>query len=269
MRFAVLMTCHNRASTTMECLRRLFAASLPVDVTFDVWLNDDGCTDHTADSVKREYPQVYIVRGGGSDYWCGGMRRAWGNAARSRDYDGYLWLNDDTMLSSEALMVIFNKETCGDSILVGAVCSKDGTATYGGEDANGFVIPDGTWRRLLQMNGNVVWVPRKVFEALGNFPLYLTHALGDCDYSRRAVEQGIEVWLTPTFIGICEKNAFIPAWKNPLAPITKRLKSLYSPRGGSEPLVLFQYCLRHDGLVSAIKLLITNHIRAFFPKLWR
>jgi GT2 family glycosyltransferase len=107
-----------------------------------------------------------------------------------------------------------------------------------------------------------------VFKVLGNFPSYLTHALGDCDYSRRAVSHGISVYLSPRFVGVCEKNMRVPAWKNPRASMVKRFQSLYSPTGGSEPLVLFRYCLRHDGLPTAVKLLITNHIRAIYPKFW-
>lgn len=267
MRFAVLMTCHNRVSITRSCLRRLFASKLPRGFAFDVWLNDDGCMDGTGEYVKAEFPTVNTIKGSGCDYWCGGMRRVWNAASRHFDYDGYLWLNDDTMLNDDALEIIFERND-GESILVGAVCGKDGEATYGGEDGDGFVIPDGTWRTILQMNGNVVWVPKRVFAQLGNFPKYLTHSLGDCDYSRRAVEHDICVCLSPCFVGTCEANDRIPTWKNPTAPFAKRLRNLYSPAGGCEPLVLFRYCLKHDGWLTAIKLLIANHIRTFFPKLW-
>lgn len=280
MKFAVLMTCFNRVETTLECLRHLFATRLSDSASFDVWLNDDGSTDGTGVRVKNVFPEVKVIKGSGHDYWCGGMRRAWDSASRHFDYDGYLWLNDDTMLNTNVFEIIFDhvEETervdwdlsaKNDCIIVGAVCGKDGKATYGGEDENGFVIPDGTWRHLRQMNGNVVWVPRSVFGILGNFPAYLTHALGDCDYSRRSVAHGIAVYLSPCFVGECEKNMRIPAWKNSKAPIVKRVKSLYSPLGGSEPLVLFRYCLRHDGLLTAMKLFVINHIRVLFPKLWQ
>ena len=173
-------------------------------------------------------------------------------------------MNDDTMLNENALEIVLAQRG-REKILVGAVCGKDGKATYGGEDTKGFVIPDGTWHRLRQMNGNVVWVPRSVFRRLGNFPVFLTHSLGDCDYSRRAVEGGIDVLLSPSFIGVCEANTRIPVWKNPDAPLVNRFKSLYSPIGGSEPGVLFRYCLMHDGLFIAIKLLIGNHLRVLLP----
>lgn len=264
MKFAVLITCFNRVEKTLECLRHLYACRLPYGVQFDVWLNDDGCTDGTGEQVSKLFQDVKIIKGSGFDYWCGGMRRIWNAASEHLDYDGYLWLNDDTMLNEDALEIVIPQRK-SEEILVGAVCGQDGRATYGGEDSNGFVIPDGKWHGLRQMNGNVVWVPRAVFRRLGNFPSYLTHSLGDCDYSRRAVEIGICVMLSPSFIGVCEANTRIPEWKNPYAPLASRLKSLYSPVGGSEPGVLFRYCMRHDGLFTAIKLLIGNHLRALLP----
>ena len=155
MKFAVLITCFNRADKTLECLRHLYSSSLPDDCAFDVWLNDDGCTDGTGTRVKTEFPAVNVIKGSGHDYWCGGMRRAWNAASEVCDYDGYLWLNDDTMLNKDAIRIILGRDD-GMSILVGAVCNKQEKATYGGEDENGFVVPDGTWHRRRQMNGNVV-----------------------------------------------------------------------------------------------------------------
>lgn len=269
MKFAVLITCYNRVDKTMICLRHLFDARLVADWSFDVWVNDDGCTDGTKVRVLREFPMIHFVKGSGHDYWCGGMRRSWRAAAQHFDYDGYLWLNDDTAVKPYVFEMLFGREGCGVNaeILVAATCGEDGVATYGGEDDSGFVVPDGTWRRIRQMNGNIVWVPRVVYKKLGNFPGYLTHALGDCDYSRRANTEGVPVMLAPHYGGVCEKNARIPAWKDPTMSLAARLKSLYSPLSGGEPRVLFRYCLEHDGFVTAMKLLVTNHLQACFPRL--
>lgn len=269
MKFAVLMTCFNRVETTLECLRHLFATRLPDSASFDVWLNDDGCTDGTSERVSKEFPMINVVKGSGCDYWCGGMRRVWDEASKHFDYDVYLWLNDDTMLNEDALEVLLSSSTANDSILVGAVCGRDGTATYGGEKAAGFYPPDGTWASIVQMNGNIVSVPRSVFNRLGNLPDYMTHSLGDCYYSRLAVKMGIPVLLSPAFIGVCEKNERIPAWKREDVPLAKRLKSLYSPLGGSEPKVVFRYRAKMFGVTMAAKVVLSNHLRAMFPGLWR
>ena len=271
MKFAVIMTCHNREGMTIECLRGLYECKLHRGKTFDVWLNDDGCTDGTAAKVSLLFPSVNVIMGSGHDYWCGGMRRAWGAASKYFDYDGYVWLNDDTFLNEDAFQVMFeDADRYERGIVVGSIVGHDGkTATYGGEDENGFIVPDGTWRRLRQMNGNAVWIPRSAFRRLGNFEPYLTHALGDCDYSRSAVRAGIPVWLTPRCIGLCDRHPTADAWKRSDVPLLKRIRSLYSPLGGCEPLVLFRYCLKHDGIIVALKLFVGNHLRVFFPRRWQ
>lgn len=267
MKFAVLMTCHNRVETTLECLAHLSAAAKGHE--YDVYLNDDGSTDGTGARVAADYPNVKIIRGSGRDYWCGGMRRAWSAAASSGvDYDGYLWLNDDTFLFPDGLRMLFAAPDPDRTICVGAICSRDGkTATYGGEDARkGFLPPNGHWQALRQMNGNVVWVPRAVFARLGNLDRHWTHAMGDVDYSRTAVERGIPVLLTPQFTGSCERNERLAPWRDPRVPLLVRLKNLYSPLGYGEPYNMFRYCWRHDGPVTAILVWLSLHWKVLFPR---
>ena len=71
---AVIMTCFNRRSTTISCLRALHKQKNSID--FDVYLTDDGSSDGTADAVKTEFPAVNILQGNGNLYWVGGMRLA-------------------------------------------------------------------------------------------------------------------------------------------------------------------------------------------------
>lgn len=266
MKFAVLMTCHNRVGTTLECLAYLSAAAKGYDC--DVYLNDDGSTDGTGARVAAAYPNVKIIQGSGRDYWCGGMRRAWQSAIDSgKDYDGYLWLNDDTFLFPDGLRTLLSAPDAGRVICVGAICSRDGrTATYGGENAHGFLPPDGRWQALRQMNGNVVWVSRAAFARLGNLDRHWTHAMGDVDYSRTAVERGIPVLLSPKFVGTCDKDDRLAPWRDPCVPLLARLKNLYSPLGYGEPHNMFRYCLKHDGLGKAVKIWLSCHWTAFFPR---
>ena len=90
--WAVLLTVFNRKEKTLECLGRLFD-QLPIeDLQIDVFLTDDGCTDGTAEAVENLFPSVHILKG----IWNRGMLMAWKAAAETRNYDAYLWLNDDT-----------------------------------------------------------------------------------------------------------------------------------------------------------------------------
>lgn len=265
MRIAVLMTCFNRVDTTIACLRRLFVCVLPRGFAFDVWLNDDGCTDDTAKCVANEFSRVNIIKGSGHDYWCGGMRRVWQSAIDSGvDYDGYLWLNDDTMLYPIALehMVVTS-----DGIVVGATEDEmHSHITYSGRNECGDkLIPNGTLQRCHEMNGNVVYVSKSAFEAVGNFPTYMTHGIGDFDYALRARERGIGVWLADKVVGVCNEKIAIDKWNDENVPFYARLKCLYSPLGGAEPPLLFRHDLEHYGWRCAIRVWMCQHLQVCLP----
>jgi GT2 family glycosyltransferase len=125
-RFAVLLTVHNRRETTLRCLERLFAQELSAGTTFTAFLVDDGCTDGTPEAIRERFPQVTLIPGDGSLFWNQGMRLAWKTAAADADWDAYLWLNDDTMLLPGALTTMLEtldiqeRETGKRGIVVGS-----------------------------------------------------------------------------------------------------------------------------------------------------
>src|SRR5688500_4668302 len=99
---AVLMTCHNRKALTLACLEML--RRQPLFAAENLFLVDDGSSDGTGDAVRQAFPTANVVQGDGSLFWNGGMRLAWDRAkAAGRDFDFYLWLNDDVKLSPDAL----------------------------------------------------------------------------------------------------------------------------------------------------------------------
>ena len=270
MRIAVLMTCFNRVETTLKCLRHLYAAEKPSELVFDVWLNDDSSPDETGIKVKSEFSLVNVINGSGHDYWCGGMRRVWSEAASSRiDYDGYLWLNDDTILFRSAL-----KELIGSSnstIIVGATLDKDSyEITYSGRDVNGRkMIPNGAFQACHYMNGNAVFIPQNVFQKIGNFPSYLTHGIGDYDYGLRAKKFGFDIFLAPSPVGVCEAKKFVEKWRRMDVSFLCRLKDLYSPLGGPEPHVFFRYNITHFGIIKALRVFICQHLEMCIPSAYR
>ena len=110
---AVLLTCHNRKEKTLQCLKTLFKANVPENLKMDFFLVDDGCTDDTAKAVNQIYPEINIVLGSGNLFWAGGMRLAFTEARKHRDYDGYLLLNDDVELTNDFLSkIIETQEYC-------------------------------------------------------------------------------------------------------------------------------------------------------------
>ena len=256
MKIAILMTCYNRVDTTIVCLRQLFLQTIPEGASFDIWLVDDGSPDETGVRVKSEYPQVNVIKSPGNLYWCRGMRLAWEAAAKSYDYDAYLWLNDDVMLYDFALLTVLAdyKATGEMSVIIGAFHQKLGgnEISYGvSASSGGKVVPQG---KVIQtngfMSGNFVFVPRGVFKRVG--PIYggYYHAYGDYDYGMMLTRAGIPQYCSSSVLGVCPQQAdryLHFEGRN----VFQRLKLLYEPKGYClHDAVLFKY--RNWGCVRAI-----------------
>jgi GT2 family glycosyltransferase len=246
---AVLLTCFNRRQTTLSCLRRLFE----LDQKVDVFLVDDLSSDGTSASVSSEFPQVHVISGTGDLFWNRGMYLAWEHAS-SGDYSKFLWLNDDVILYDHCLCELLEcSAKCNDtSIITGIVESLDHSETlYGGTDSQKRLLPpNGSLQPVINMNGNVVLVPRSVFTVLGNLDQHFHHDLGDVDYGLRAKQNGINVVTTRVAVGSCERNDVcrVRLWNTTLS---ERFRKLYSPLG-NHPSINFYFRHKHYGILNAL-----------------
>lgn len=267
---AVLLTVFNRKDKTLECLKRLYA-QVPLDgYQVDVYLTNDGCTDGTPEAVKEQFSDVNIINGNGNLYWNRGMYTAWHEAAK-KNYDFYLWLNDDTYVYPNMLCSLLNASSVKNdkAIIVGATQSLDGkNITYGGRLSNGKIPkPDGKLIYVQYFNGNIVLVPRYVYNKLGNLDYYFIHSKGDFDYGLRASKAGIEMYQVGECLGECNLHESLDKWCNPKVPFVQRWKMLHCPNG-MPPKETFHLEKRHRGLTIATFHYITVHIRCLFPSLW-
>ncbi|WP_456376512.1 glycosyltransferase family 2 protein [Lutibacter sp.] len=272
MNIAVLLTCHNRKAKTIACLTSLFKADLPKDYTLEVFLVDDGSTDGTTLAVKENFPQVNIIQGTGKLFWNRGMHLAWKTAANTKNYDFYLWLNDDVIIKNNGISVLLeNQNEYTESIICGVMASAvDKNITYGGRDNNSeMVLPDNSTPEIcIYINGNMVLIPLKIYEKVGLLDEIYPHAIGDFDYGLRVIDKGFECRISSEIVGFCEANNSLPNWCIPEVKLIKRIKSLYSPLGNSHPYYFFIYEKRHFGFSKALKHFLTIHLRLLFPKLW-
>lgn len=268
---AVLLTVFNRKAKTLGCLKRLYT-QLPIEgYKIDVYLTDDGCTDGTPEAVNLQFPQVHIIHGDGNLYWNRGMYTAWQVAAK-KEYDFYLWLNDDTFVYSNLFSVLLDASEVKEhkSIIVGVTKSSiNHRTTYGGRLLNGKIPePSGKLVRVHHFNGNIVLVPKYVFQKLGNLDYYFTHSKGDFDYGLRANKEGIEIYQVGSYLGECEVHETLDKWCNPDIPFKQRWKMLHRPNG-MPPKETFYLEKRHIGIFHALFHYITIHIRCLFPKIWQ
>jgi GT2 family glycosyltransferase len=270
---AVLITCHNRKEKTIQCLKALYSQKdLGESYSMEVFLVDDGCTDGTTEAIMLDFPQVTIIQGNGNLFWNRGMHLAWETASNFKDFNYYLWLNDDTFLYEFALLSILDaaNKTKDQSAICGSTFSMENQKiSYGGNSANdGLLIPNGNLQEAFSFNGNVVLIPKFVFSKVGNLDKSFPHAIGDFDYALRIRRAKLKSFIVGEYVGTCEGSEKLPVWCSPIAPLKKRISSLYSPLGNSHPYYYFIFELRHYGIIVSLKHFMTIHLRLFFPKLW-
>lgn len=242
MRIATLITCHNRKAKTLACLEALFQNTLPDGHSLDVFLVDDGSTDGTEQAVRERYPKVNIIKGDGNLYWNGGMRVAFA-AASEKDFDYYLWLNDDTLIYQDTISKLLSTAQSLDrqsvSIVVGTTHAYfGGSPTYGGlrRIGTGFshkaelVVPQTVAIECEQMNGNCVLVPRQIAKHVGNLDKFFIHNLGDIDYGMRAIAAGYKLLVMPGYAGICSKNDASGTHLDKQLGLRQRLTKVFSKK---------------------------------------
>jgi len=274
MKLAILLTCYNRKQQTLSCLKRIYSALEKVSyLDFEFYLVDDGSTDGTFDAVSSTFSDVNIIKSSGCLYWNRGMRLAWENASGDKDFDFYVWLNDDVELHNDSFEILFNdyKELKNKkSILCGLCESKDHRITYGGYllESRQRIISNGKTQECDYFNGNFVLIPRSVFLEVGMLDKIFHHSKGDFDYGLRAKKYGIKSYVTSCIVGCCERHDFLPIWCNTKCNFFKRFSFFYTPLG-PEPFQNFIFEKRHFGLFLAIFHIFTIHLRLLFPWLWK
>lgn len=268
---AVLMTVHNRKSSTLECLsllgRQTDALSREGKYVFSVYLTDDGSTDGTADAVAEHFPDVRIIKGDGSLFWNRGMCAAWDEAAKSSP-DFYLWLNDDTMLKPGAVALLLETSTYlgHRAIIAGTAEDSSGRLSYGGRTRYGRIVsPDSMIPEACDIfNGNLVLVPDYVYRRLGTLDRVYSHGFGDFDYGVRAAKKDLTVVVAPGVLAECDRNEGLPRWRDPEFSLKARYAAIMSPKG--RPFKeQFVYDFRAYGLFHAVFHFLSLNLKVLFP----
>ena len=250
---AVLITCHNRKETTLKCLEQLYSIKEAVDV----FCVDDNSSDGTAGAIKKQFPSVRLIIGDGNLFWCRGMRKAWVAAREYKDYDFYIWLNDDMELYPNAFDEILECSALyHDKAIVSGLVQESSSlkVIYGGYDKHQRLIEaNGKNNAIHHLNGNFVIVPKYVFDKLGYFDEVYHHDIGDVDYGLMALSASIPVVSTRCYIGKTDgvlKSSSLRIRKSGVG-IVERFKKLNSPLG-APPHIHFHFIKKHRGAIPAI-----------------
>ncbi len=241
-KLAVLMTCHNRCTLTCRCLESVRYQHFDLKVQVEVFLVDDGSTDGTAKQVSSRFPEVTVIKGDGNLYWGGGMRTCFDVAAK-KEFDYFVWLNDDVTLERNALNTLVATHRMmltsrGQHFIVAGKClDQEDRPFTGGLMRMGFlpyfsrvgISPD--VRECHTMNGNCVLIPKTVAAEVGNIDAQFKHMRGDLDYGLRASRMGFRVCQAPGTVGTCLRHPKArDGWRNSDLPISKRLQLLHQPK---------------------------------------
>lgn len=266
---AVLTTVFNRKEKTIRCLESLFRSIEKVkDCTFDIYLTDDKSTDGTPDAITEKFPSINILPGTGDLYWNRGMILAWEHASRIKNYDFFIWLNDDSILFEDSISSLINSSqlTNRSAIISGAFKSEfENTPTYGGIVDDCFLVPNGKLQEFDLLNGNLVIIPQLIYKKIGNLDSVFHHGMGDHDYGLRAKKSGFKLYLSPDYVGYCERHDIkkLKCYDNSYS-IVKRLKFLNSPLGPN-PNVNYKFFWRHSSILKTINFLFTTYLITAFP----
>lgn len=244
MRIAAILTCFNRREKTISALAKLRELDLPRGASLEIFLTDDCSTDGTAQAVKDAFSDVHLLQGNGSLFWGGGMRLAFAEAMKSH-FDFYFWVNDDTLLFQHAIVRLLETyesvRTEGkDAIVIGSICNPiSGKLSYGGTALGrklrplkfNAISPSDFPQRCDLANGNCVWVPKTIAQALVNISPIYTHKMGDFDYILRARKEGFAIWIAPGWMGSCTNNPTAGSWLDPDVPLRERWRLVTKPKG--------------------------------------
>lgn len=228
-KIATIITCFNRKEKTISCLTHLFEAENKYNIQHSqhsielyIYLTDDGCTDGTANAVRNvcKGKNLHIIQGDGKCYWAGGMRLAWKEALKTENnWDFYLLLNDDTLVSTNVFDELFathsySLKTYGKPGLYGGIIcdiNNESIVTYGGEKFHSKsqgrsynINPSATPQEVDKTNANILLIDRSVVDKIGIFYKGYIHGCADYDYSMTAKKNNIPTLTTAKCCGKCE-----------------------------------------------------------------
>ena len=281
---AVILTVHNRLDKTVACLNAVFNQREKYSFfNVDVFLTDDGSTDDTSKILRNRFSAkpLHILSGNGNLYWNGGMINSWKAAIEHGGYDGYLWLNNDTIVlpnlwnELEQVDEYSRKQFGKGGIYVGS--TKDpltGEFTYGGFEFTNqwtlkdrFLHPNGHSQLCQCAHGNVTYISHDVVEKMGILCEQYLHGGGDHDYTYLAYKAGFPLIVLKDYVGICENDHQQGGYADFLSmSLKQRIKYLYSPLGFNlhNTLLLQKRCFPYRYPF----VWLMGYLKAFFPKMY-
>jgi GT2 family glycosyltransferase len=207
---AIVVPTHNRAASLLGCLAHVYAME---EVSVQVVVVFDGCTDGSQEAVRKRFPEVLRVEGDGSLWWSGAINKGI-EVARGLGIRYFCLLNDDVRPDPGMLNALTRTASEHPGALIGSMIyqmnERDRIWSAGGftrwwgpgvwmragrqADATG----GGRALQVHWLPGMGTLIPASAIQRIGlmdaeRFPQYF----GDADFCLRARRAGIPVLLCP------------------------------------------------------------------------
>lgn len=208
----VIIPVYNRLEYTKICLNSLDKQTYR---NFEIILIDDGSKDNTYGFVKKNYPQIKIIKGNGRWWWTKsvhmGVKEAY-KTAESEDY--ILTMNNDCYFNANYLKnainassenqrsivgsIILNAHKHGEVIDAGVKINWKYSLIYGIADKISNDLKFYADRKIINdldtLPGKGTIIPIEVFNKIGNFNYFmLPHYIGDYEFFCRAKRKGFNL----------------------------------------------------------------------------
>lgn len=269
----VILTCYNRKEKTMQCIRSLAEQNANCGFTFVVV--DDGSTDGTKELMESnaERYHIHLLRGDGSLYYCGGMRKGMEHVLHTlqTSFDYMLMVNDDVDFAPKCIeALITQSREQENSVVVGATKNDQGQLSYGA-----IKYLQGTKYKTMTLeerevpadtfNANCVLIPYPVFQTVGAIDARYVHSMGDFDYGFSIKRAGYVIYPSGIHVGKCNGNPNSGTWQDTALPRMERLRKKESHKG-LPAKQWFYFLNKNFGIYQAIRGSITPYLRILLGK---
>ena len=278
-RIIALVTVFNRQLVTNQFLNSFFSMSLPGNINIELGIIDDGSTDGTDEMLKKDFPDVKVMRTKGNYYWAGGMRLAYESFASANAFDYILALNDDVILRKEAIAEAFRyiqdaglKPEDLFALALSVIDPHTKSISYGGFKLISKVAgmrfelinPCSNLKACDTLNMNIALISSGAIKKIGFLSKEFTHHRADIDYGLRLSKVGGSIFVLPGIYGECSNPPRISSQLIDMS-VRDRFRLLISKKE-SPPKERLIFYWRHGGPFLFLPF-IAPYITTFFPRL--